>query len=308
MQATNVNVHLAALQELSVAAPTMSALDLLKAHAWAVAHGAFREDEAIPADAAMAAPVAMSACSVEPAEAAVEAESHSPAVPAPRGPAANLKVQPWSAQDDLQLLHLTRVDGKTVRQAAEILGRSLRACEQRLSKLRRENVSAKGTEPPMPAATSSGSALLADPVEAPAPAEPAQEVAAPAPPAPAREAPPPAAPTAASAQGIPALNGVVHEPPRERPRLKVKDAMAYYLARSRDVFTPRNDYTLMTRLMRGDRVTQIADDCGLPAKVILDRSRELIPVSLRDRNGNLSIEGAPIALEALRRVVHGEQP
>ena len=84
--------------------------------------------------------------------------------------------------------------------------------------------------------------------------------------------------------------------------------MTYYLARSRDVFTPRNDYTLMTRLMRGDRVTQIADDCGLPAKVLQDRSRDLIPVSLRDRNGNLSIDGAPIALEALRRVVHGERP
>ena len=64
----------------------------------------------------------------------------------------------------------------------------------------------------------------------------------------------------------------------------------------------------MTRLMRGDRVTQIADDCGLPAKVLQDRSRDLIPVSLRDRNGNLSIDGAPIALEALRRVVHGERP
>lgn len=138
--------------------------------------------------------------------------------------------------------------------------------------------------------------------------KPPQKAAEPAPASPAAKVAPLAKPAPATASGIPALNGIVPEPSREKPRLKVKDAMTYYLARSRDVFTPRNDYTLMTRLMRGDAVTQIADDCGLSPKVIQERSRDLIPVSLRDRNGNLSIEGAPIALEALRRVVHGERP
>lgn len=305
MQATNVNVHLAALQELSIAAPTMSALDLMKAHAWAMAHGAFREEGApIPADAAMAAPVATPPRPADPAPVHDEAETNRLAFAAPRSPSANLKVQPWTAAEDQQLLRLTQVEGKTVRQAGDILGRSLRACELRLSRLRR--LSAESAPAPVPVKP----CTLVEPVEeVPPPVPPELEpwARAPEPATPQPKAEEVSQPAEVRAE-IAALNGIVPEPSREKPRLKVKDAMAYYLARSRDVFTPRNDYTLMTRLMRGDRVTQIAADCGLPAKVILDRSRELIPVSLRDRNGNLSIEGAPIALEALRRVVHGEQP
>lgn len=208
-----------------------------------------------------------------------------PAAPEAATSPSSRFANPWTPDDDKRLMRLRDDEDRSFASIGKTLGRSERAVEQRFYKLLR----ARGDDrlaPPDP-----------EPPAAASP-KPVIEVELVSPPLDAEAAP-------ANSTG---LSGPVPLPPREGPKRKVKDAMSFYAARDREVFSAAADYHLLERLSRGERLPQIASDCAMSESVLGERARELIPPTLRDRRGHMSIEGRVIALEALRRIAHGERP
>lgn len=182
----------------------------------------------------------------------------------------------WTAEEDRRLLDM-REAGHVTAAMAKALGRSEGAVKARIHRLR-------DVPPPAPAAI--------EPVPPPAPT-PETVAPPPAPPAPAATpkigiSTGPARPAAMPAP----MSAREHEIEGIRAHL---DRMPYD-----ERFDAAMDYRIARRLLEGSRPQVLAKDLGLSLTSLVDRFRAMIPASIRDPRGAVSIDGRGLLLEALR--------
>lgn len=241
----------------------------------------------------------------------------------PDAPRAVVTRQSWTDADDARLRGMI-VQNMDFRAIGQAMGRTAQSCESRFRKLRDRTrtprpawteaedrrLSAMRAEGHVPSAIAKAlgrseravvqRAMRIKDAPPPAAPDPAPSVDLPEAPAPI-----PVVDAASPAVGTismgPARSAADHTPTTAREQHI--EAIRAHLDRMPwdERFDAATDYTIGQRLLAGTSSRALAEELGLTIAALADRFRAMIPGSIRDSRGLVTIDGRVLLLEALRR-------